>query len=66
MNIQDAAISIAMIVGSKVHYGEYRNCTVTRVFKNGSMNIECWVQGGFMRKPELWRFRVRPQEVVVA
>lgn len=54
-----------MTIGTKVQYGEYTG-TVTRVFKNGNMNIECWVQGGFMRKPELWKFRVSQNEVRVA
>ncbi len=55
-----------MEIGSKVHYGEFRNCTVTRVFKNGALNIECWVQGGFMSKPEIWKFRVKASDVVAA
>ncbi len=54
-----------MSIGTKVNYGSYTG-TVTRVFKNGNMNIECWVQGGFMRKPELWRFRVSASEVEAA
>ena len=50
-----------MQVGDRINWNGYENCTITKVFKNGKVNLECWVQGGFMRKPELWKFQaVRP------
>ena len=45
-----------MQIGQKIQYAG-QNCTVTKVYKNGKVDLECWVQGGFMQKPELWKLR---------
>lgn len=49
-------------VGDKVKFNSHA-CTVTRVFKNGYLAIECWVEAFGMVKPKLMKFRVKSKFV---
>lgn len=53
-----------MQIGDKVLFGRDKlPATVTKVFKNGRIKVEYWVQGGFMRQPELWADTVKASEL---
>ena len=53
-----------MQIGDKVTYGSDKTpATVTKLYKNGKARIEYWVQGGFMRQPELWKDTVNASQL---
>ena len=53
-----------MQIGDKVLYGNDKTpATITKLYKNGKARIEFWVQGGFMRQPELWKETVKASDL---